>query len=328
MKGALGAVIFLVAFILFMMTLGWVNVKPTEVAVEVNKVTGKMGILPLGMGYHFYNHWITDMVKYTVSSRAFPSDTNKSESSPEYTLDLKTNDGQNIKVDMTIIYSLKASEVPALHQQVGVNYEDQILLPQVRSEARLVIGSYSAEDIYQGKVRDDIQQLVKKRLADIVSAYPAITIQQALLRDFKFSDEFEKAIERKKLAAQSIEINKNEALAQEQKALQVKATAEGEKFKTVQEATGRAESAKIEADAERYKLEQEALGQLAKYKADAEGKRLTSEALGGGQNVVALAFAEKIAPSLQIWGIPTGQNSTSVQDLSGVFGKMFEKKVA
>jgi len=56
----------------------------------------------------------------------------------------------------------------------------------------------------------------------------------------------------------------------------------------------------------------------------AEGKKLQAEALGGGQNVVALKFAENIPSKLQIWGIPTGQNNTSLMDVSGIFGKMFK----
>ena len=311
-----------------LMTVGLVNVHPTEVAVEVNKFAGKVNPVPQSVGYHLYNKWKTDMVTYKVASRAFPGDTAGSERSKEYTLDLKTNDGQNINVDMTIIYSLIASEVPGLHQAVGTHYEDQILLPQIRSEARLVIGGYSAEEIYQGKVRDVIQQAIKDRLIHTLKDYPAIKIHDALLRHFAFSQQFEGAIEAKKMAAQQVEINKNKAAAQEQEALREKAEATGFKFKAVQEAEGRAEAMKIEADSQRYKLEAEAAGNLAKYKAEAEGKRLSAEALGGGQNVVALEFASKLAPSLQVWGIPVGQSNSSIMDVSGIFGNMLPKKKA
>ena len=241
-------------------------------------------------------------------------------------MDLKTNDGQNIKIDLTIIYSLVANEVPLLHQQIGVGYEDQIILPQLRSEARLAIGGYSAEQIYQGKVRDEIQQGIKSKLAQALAKYPAIQIQDALIRHFAFSSAFEQAIEQKKLAAQQVEINKNKALAEEEEAKRMEAQARGAKLKAIQEAEGRAESAKIEADANRYKLEQEAQGNLARYKADAEGKRLEAEALGGGANVVALKFAEKIPDKLQIYGFPVGQQSTSLMDVSGMFKGMLKKQ--
>lgn len=323
---AYGAIIGLVVVLLLIVTFGWVNVHPTEVAVEINKIAGKISEAPKGVGYHFYNRWITDMVIYKVSARAYPSDTIEASDSKKYSLELKTNDGQNVQVDLTIIYALDPNNVPLLHQQIGVNYADQVLLPQIRSEARLAIGQYSAEEIYQGKVRDEMQQVIRQKLADVLAKYPAIKIHDALIRHFAFSPDFEKAIEQKKLAAQQVEINKNKAAAEEQEAFRKENQAKGEKLKAIQEAEGRAQSAKIEADAQRYKLEQEASGNLAIYKAEAEGKKLLADALGGGQNVVALRFADKIPDKLQIWGIPTGQQNTSLMDVSGIFGDMFKKK--
>lgn len=241
-------------------------------------------------------------------------------------MELKTNDGQNVEVDLTIIFALDSQAVPLLHQQVGSNYEDQILLPQIRSEARLAIGSFSAEEIYQGKVRDTMQQEIKQKLINALVKYPAIHIHDALIRQFQFSADFQKAIEQKKLAGQQVEINKNRALAQEEEAKRQEAEARGGKLKAVQEAEGRAQSAKIEADANRYKLEQEAAGNLARLKANAEGQKLLADAVGGGQNVVALKFAENISDKLQIYGYPVGQQTTSIMDVSGVFGQMFHKQ--
>ncbi len=322
----LGVLAFLGVIIFAVVSFGWIDVHPTEVAVEINKVAGKVSDKPLGVGYHFYNRWITDMVIYKVAARAYPSDTLSSEESKKYTLELKTNDGQNVEVDLTIIFALDAQSVPLLHQQVGSNYEDQILLPQIRSEARLAIGSFSAEEIYQGKVRDTMQQEIKQKLTDALVKYPAIHIHDALIRQFQFSSDFQKAIEQKKLAGQQVEINKNRALAQEEEAKRQEAEARGGKLKAVQEAEGRAQSAKIEADANRYKLEQEAAGNLARLKANAEGQKLLADALGGGQNVVALKFAENLSDKLQIYGYPVGQQTTSIMDVSGVFSKMFNKQ--
>lgn len=326
MRFGIGAtVLLLVGLIVFTMTFGWVDVAPTDVAVEINKVVGKVADVPKGVGYHFFNRWVTDMVVYKVAARAFPPDTAANEESAKYNLDLKTNDGQDIDVDLTIIYALKSNEVPELHKQIGPNYEDQILLPQIRSEARIVVGSYMAEEIYKGKVRDSIQKEIKDKLIEALAKYPSIQIQDALLRHFAFSKDFEHKIEEKKIAAQQVEINKNLALAQEEKAKQQEAEARGDKLKAVQSAEGRAQSAKIEADAERYKLEQEAMGQLAKYKAEAEGKKLSAEALGGGKNVVALEFAKNIPPTLKVYAIPTGNNSNTFMDLNGMFGNIFKE---
>jgi len=325
LKFGIVGVVVLALVSLVVLTFGWVNVHPTEVAVEVNKVAGKINPEPRGVGYHFFNRWFTDMVVYTVSARAFPHDSMATDPhANEWNMSLKTNDGQKIDVDMTVIYSLNAKDVPLLHQEVGQNYEDQILLPQIRSEARIAIGGYFAEQMYQGKVREEIQNAIKEKLIKAVSKYPAINIQDTLMRDFKFEPEFQKAIEQKKLAAQNVEVNKNRALSQEQEALRVEAEARGEKLKAIQEAQGRAESMKVEADAQRYKLEQEAAGQLAKYKADAEGKRLQAEALGGGKNVVALKFAESLPSTFRTFVVPVGQNTTSLMDINGLTKGLFK----
>jgi hypothetical protein len=53
---------------------------------------------------------------------------------------------------------------------------------------------------------------------------------------------------------------------------------------------------------------------------------LLSDALGGGQNVVALKFAENIPDKLQIWGLPVGQQSTSLMDVSGIFSQMLKPR--
>ena len=319
------AVLAVIVLFFFIFTFGWVDIQPTDVGVQIDKLEGKVLPEPLGVGYQFYNRWRTDIVVYHVAARAFPSDTMASENAKEYNLDLKTNDGQNINVDLTIIYALIGKQVPQLHQQVGQHYEDQILLPEIRSEARIIVGSYSAEEIYQGKVRENIQKDITTRLKDTLTPYPAIQIQDALLRHFAFSPEFEKAIEQKKLAAQQVEINKNLALAQQQVALKQEAEAKGLRLQVVQKAEGDANSVKINADAARYRLEQEAAGNLAMYKAQAEGKRLLTEAVGGGTNLVALTFAQNIPDKLQIWGIPVGTSSTSLMDVSGIFGNMFPK---
>jgi regulator of protease activity HflC (stomatin/prohibitin superfamily) len=344
MKYLFGLIV-LVVLVLVCFPVGCVNVASTDVAVCVDKFANKVDSEPYGVGYHFYNRWKTDMPTYVVSTRAFPENVQGSEESKQYTMELKTADGQNVNVDMTLQVALRSKEVPSLHQKIGHNYENEVLLPQMRSEARLAFGAYTAEDIYQGKVREEIQRQVLKKLTDSLSKtntvgellYPAIQVSDVLVRHLSFSPAFEAAIESKKLAAQQVEVNKQLALAQEQKALQVEAEARGQKLKAVQEgtakgeaaeaeATGKAKAIKIAADAEQYKLEAEAKGNLARYKAEAEGKRLAAEALAGpgGQSVVNLEWAKNIPPTMQTYAYPAGASISVIGgSLQDALPKMF-----
>jgi len=326
---------FLILCISFM-TFGWVVIQPTEVGVQVDKAAGKVDPLPLGVGYHFFNRFLTDVAVYPIGARSFPPESMKSEGqTDQWNMSLKTIDGQGVNVDITIIYSLNANDVPKLHASVGPDYADQVLLPQIRSEARIAIGSYTSEQLYDGKIRDQIQAAIKTRLVDALSKYPAINIQDALMRDFSWQNpEFQRLIEAKKTAEQQVEVNKNLVAASLEQAQKQQADASGNKLQAVQEAEGRGESLKAEAegnaaairinaDADRYKLEQEAAGNLARFKAEAEGKKLAAEALGGGQYVVALKFAESLSPDLKIYAYPTGApGTTTIMDATGVLKGM------
>jgi regulator of protease activity HflC (stomatin/prohibitin superfamily) len=301
-----------IVLILVLVPIGMINVAPNEVAVEIDKVGHKVIQEPHGVGYYFYNKWSTDYVPYKISSRSYPADGSDAEQDV-----VKTSDGQNVNVKIMIIYSLNATQVPALHQEIGPDYEAQIILPQLRSEARLAISNYTAEDIYTGKARDEMQSQIRDRMISSMKAYPAINIHDALIKGFSFSPQFEAAIEQKQLQSQQVEINKNKTLAQMQMAQQQQAEASGAKLQAIQQAEGEAQAVRLNADAKRYALEQEAAGNLAKYKAEAEGKKLAAEALGGGQYVVALKFAEMLSPDLKIYAtVPAG--NTNIMDLTGV----------
>ena len=103
MKGPIIGTIAVIVLVFSLMTFGWVNVHPTEVAVEVNKVMGKVSEQPKGVGYHFFNRWVTDMVIYRISARAFPHESMDSEKHEDrWNLSAKTIDGQGIFVDMTM----------------------------------------------------------------------------------------------------------------------------------------------------------------------------------------------------------------------------------
>ena len=70
MKKFLAIIVIFGLLLFFTMTFGWVNIKPTQVGVQVEKLQGKVLDKPLGVGYHFYNRFATDVIKYTVATRS------------------------------------------------------------------------------------------------------------------------------------------------------------------------------------------------------------------------------------------------------------------
>src|SRR4030042_1971398 len=196
--------------VLFLLaTTGIRNIKATDVGVQINKISNTIDEKPLPVGWHLYNRVKTSIFVYRVSARSFPADVLKSENAEEYTLELKTKDGQEIAVDLTMIYALIGKDVPKLHIDVGPTFEVDVLLPQLRSEGRIIIGGFQAEEIYQGNVRDKIQLGIKDKLIASLSKYPAIEVRDVLIRAFAFKKEFQAIVENKKLAATKIQLNTN-----------------------------------------------------------------------------------------------------------------------
>jgi regulator of protease activity HflC (stomatin/prohibitin superfamily) len=237
-------------------------------------------------------------------------------------ISFKTRDGQIAWIDATIRYRLMYDKIPVLHREYGHDYLESVLLPTIRSLLNNKLGEYAAEEIYDGKIR----QLVSVEVTDLVNRGQegrrgtmdvGLEVIDVLLRRFEFTEEFQTAIEQKKIASE-------QHLAAVEWAKKREAEAEGEKLALIQNALGRAAQVREEADADLYSRQKAAKGIRDVGLAEAEARAAMVQAMGGGDILVQLEFAKNLSPKLQIWGIPTGQQNHSIMDLSGVFGSMFQ----
>jgi len=138
-----------------------------------------------------------------------------------------TQEGLQVGVDLTLWHHLDPARVIDIHQRIGPDYEEKIIRPAVRSVIRLVISEYPVMDVYSAKraqIQDEINVKVKKLLEK-----DGFLVDEMVLRDVRFTDEFAKAIEAKQIAQQSAEQMKY-VLEKEQR----------EAERKVIEATGRA----------------------------------------------------------------------------------------
>ena len=73
------------------------------------------------------------------------------------TMEVLSNNGLEIMIDVSTRYRPVLDKVGYLHNQVGPNYARTIIIPEVRSATRKVIGKYTPEELYSSK-REAIQQ--------------------------------------------------------------------------------------------------------------------------------------------------------------------------
>ncbi|MDC6364614.1 MULTISPECIES: prohibitin family protein [Flavobacteriaceae] len=143
-----------------------------------------------------------------------------------------SSNGLDIQLDASAWYQPSYNELGKLHQEIGENYLQRIILPTIRSAARSVVGRYTPEQLYSSK-RDAIQQEIFEETKKIVDNQ-YIVLDEILVRDVTLPPTIKEAIERK--------------LKQEQESLEYEfrlVTAQKEAERQRIEAQGKADANKI-----------------------------------------------------------------------------------
>jgi prohibitin 2 len=114
-----------------------------------------------------------------------------------------TQEGLQVGIDLTVWHHLDPARVVDIHKGIGPEYEERILRPAVRSVIRLVISEYAVMEVYSAK-RAAIQAEINDKIRAFVEK-DGFLIDDVVLRDVHFTEQFSKAIEAKQIAQQSAE---------------------------------------------------------------------------------------------------------------------------
>ncbi|PCJ97213.1 MAG: peptidase [Flavobacteriaceae bacterium] len=147
-------------------------------------------------------------------------------------MEVLSSNGLEIKLDVSILYQPKVEELGFLHKTKGENYLETVIIPEVRSAGRSIVGRYTPEQLYSSK-RDVIQKEIYEEVAKKCDKQ-FVQINDILVRDVTLPPTIKEAIERK--------------LRQEQESLEYEfrlVTAEKEAERQIIEAQGKADANKI-----------------------------------------------------------------------------------
>ncbi|NQY28936.1 MAG: prohibitin family protein [Flavobacteriaceae bacterium] len=216
-------IIFLVVISIFLLLKTAVTIDAGESGVLWKRFDGGVvtNELPLEEGFHLIAPWNKVYIYNMRQQNQFQQD-----------MEVLSSNGLEIKLDLSILYMPKADELGLLHKTKGKNYLDVVIVPEVRSAARSVVGRYTPEQLYSSK-RDVIQKEIYEEVAKKV-ADQHVVINDILVRDVTLPRTIKEAIERK--------------LKQEQESLEYEfrlVTAQKEAEKQIIEARGKADANKI-----------------------------------------------------------------------------------
>ena len=175
---------------------------------------------PLSEGFHLVAPW----------NRVYVYEVRKQELFEK--MKVLSSNGLDIQLDASAWYQPSFNDLGKLHQKIGENYVERIILPTIRSAARSVVGRYTPEQLYSSK-RDAIQREIFEETKKIVDDQ-YIVLDEILVRDVTLPPTIKEAIERK--------------LKQEQESLEYEfrlVTAQKEAERQRIEAQGKADANKI-----------------------------------------------------------------------------------
>jgi prohibitin 1 len=134
----------------------------------------------LGEGMHFIPAW-NHVIQY---------DTRVHEMKEQ--LSVLSSNGLAIRVDSSLRFRPKVEELFELQTQIGPDYDQKVIGPVVRSEARKVFGRYQPEEIYSTK-REEIERAIYDEVLRALEGKHVI-VEAVLIRDVDLPEAIKTAI--------------------------------------------------------------------------------------------------------------------------------------
>ena len=291
-----------------------------EVGIMLNNISGKMSIVTdVGTQVFFpalFSFYTVDKREQTMEMTANP---NTGARFSKDDLKIKTLDGSDVYVDLTIQYKIIPSMVDTIIIDSGPGdaYKYKWIRDYSRSISRLEFGELTTEEFYNSTKRTQKAIEVKDTLNKMLTPH-GLKITNIIPQDFRFYAEYEKKIKEKKSADQEVDKQKSKAQAATEnqkreiidieRLITIKLTEfKGQQKQRIVQTTGESKKAHLNADAYYYKtvvgadagfykMKQSAEAILAVKTADAEGMKKHAEALEGkgGQNIVLREYVKKL----------------------------------
>jgi len=111
-----------------------------------------------------------------------------------------TNEGLTVDLDITVFYHLIEESASEVYRELGLNFQEKIIRPEIRSAIRESVAQYDAKAIYSEK-RAEVAEAIKNRLITTVEPR-GILVEQVLLRNVTLPPKLSTSIQEKLQAEQ------------------------------------------------------------------------------------------------------------------------------
>ena len=136
-------------------------------------------------GFHVKAPW-NDVIRFDVA-----------ESKAEEAMDVLDKSGLSITVDISVRFYPKFDKIGDIYERFRLGYINTLVIPEVRSTVRQVMGRFTAEEIYSTK-RPEVEIAIRTETAEVLgNETNNIEMTALLIRSINLPDKIKAAIESK-----------------------------------------------------------------------------------------------------------------------------------
>ena len=198
MKGKIfGAVVALIAIIIILNIFIVIPAGSTGVRTLFGKVKSK----EISAGLHIINP-LESIERMSVRTEEYTMSVSQGEGQRVGAdqISALTNEGLPIDLDITVFYHLQENKASDVYKDLGLNFQEKIIRPEIRSTIREVIARYDAKDVYSEK-RAEVSSEIQKRMEETINPR-GIIVEQVLLRNVTLPAKLSSSIQEKLQAEQ------------------------------------------------------------------------------------------------------------------------------
>lgn len=288
-KGAGWFVVAAVVIALILTTIGagLVFIQPTDRGVVISALDEGVRQEALQPGLNWVVPFLENVVEYPISRQTYTMSIAPTEGQIQGndSVEARTSDGQIVRVDASVIFSIDPAKVVEMHIKWQGAYVDNLIRPQSRGIIRDAVSQFGIEEVYSTE-RFALSEQIKSAMNEALEE-GGLILNDFVLRNIAFSDEYAASVEQKQIAEQLAEQAKFVVQQREQEAEQARQVARGQADAAVIEAQGRADARIIEAEAEAQALE------------------LIAAALRDNPDLLTFEYIQKLAPGIRVMLVPS-----------------------
>lgn len=280
-------VVGIAGLVLTTLSAGLVFIQPEERGVVISAVAPEgYREQALQPGLNWILPFLENVIRYNISRQTYTMSIAPAEGElvGDDSILARTSDGQEVRVDASIIYSVDPEEVVQVHIDWQERYSTELVRPVARGVIRDAIAQYRVEEVYSTR-RAEMAEQIRENMSSKLSEN-GLLLADFVLRNITFSPEYAASVEQKQIAEQTAQQAKFVVEQRKQEAEQARQVAQGQADAAVIQSQGQAEARIIQADAE------------------AQALQVIATSVADNPDLLQYLYIVKINPAIQVMLLP------------------------